>query len=43
MEQSTVSCFVEGGMEEGEMAEPMVGRSTKIQQVFDLTNKLCRK
>ena len=39
MEQPTVSCFVEGGMEE-ERLGPLVGRSTKMQQVFDITHKL---
>jgi len=40
MEQPTVSCFMEGGMEEAEKVGSLVGRSTKMQQVFDLAHKL---
>jgi transcriptional regulator with PAS, ATPase and Fis domain len=40
MEQLTVQLCEEGGMDVVEALGPMVGRSTKMQQVFELTNKL---
>ncbi len=40
MEQTTVQLFAEGGMGEVRAFGPLVGKSAKMQQVFDLTNKL---
>ena len=40
MEQTTVQFFADGGMDVVEAWGPMVGKSAKIQQVFDLAGKL---
>ncbi|HXG21336.1 MAG TPA: sigma 54-interacting transcriptional regulator, partial [Methylomirabilota bacterium] len=40
MEQAITQLFAEGGMEVVERFGPLVGRSAKMQQVFDLTSKL---